>query len=139
MNKIEEDENRKEDKIEEIEIFIQHLESVLPLDFESYKSDFRIKAICERYFEKIVEAVIDLAFIYIKEKELRMPENEEQTFDILKNTGIISEELCFNLKDAKSMRNFIIHRYGKINDNLVFHAVTEQLIPDVTKFLEALK
>ncbi len=130
------DENKREDKIKEIEKFIWELESVLPIDFESYKNDFKIRDVCERRFEKIVEAIVDLAFIVIKEKELKIPEDDESSFILLKNANIISEELAKKLILAKGMRNIIAHEYGKIDDKLVFYAVTEELILDVKEFLK---
>ena len=60
------EENRVEDKILEIEKYLEELIPNLPTELEEYKKDFKIKAVCERYFEKIVEAMVDLAFIIIK-------------------------------------------------------------------------
>ena len=132
------DENRKRDKIEEIEKYMEELEPILPTSFEDYKIDLKIRAICERYFEKIVEAVVDLAFVLIKEKKLKIPKEDEQSFEILKNANIISENLAKRLRDAKGMRNIITHEYGKVDDELVFHAVTKELIWDVREFLKSL-
>lgn len=126
---------RISDKLIEIEKYLEELESILPLDFEEYKKNFKIKAVGERYFEKIVEAVIDLAFLVAGEKRLRKPEEEEGIFSVLKDNKILSEELCLKLQDAKGMRNIISHQYGKINDELVFNSLTEELIPDVNEFL----
>ena len=131
--------NRKEDKIEEIERYLGELKSIFPFDFKEYKRDFKIRAICERNFEKIVEAVVDLAFITIKERKLKIPEDDESSFNILKNEDIISEVLAKKLKEAKGMRNVIAHEYGKIDDEKVFHAVSEELIPDVQEFLNSIK
>lgn len=126
---------RISDKLIEIEKYLEELESILPLDFEEYKKNFKIKAVGERYFEKIVEAVIDLAFLVAGEKRLRKPEEEEGIFSVLKDNKILSEELCLKLQDAKGMRNIISHQYGKINDELVFNSLTEELILDVNEFL----
>ena len=126
---------RISDKLIEIEKYLEELESILPLDFKEYKKNFKIKAVGERYFEKIVEAVIDLAFLVAGEKRLRKPEEEEGIFSVLKDNKILSEELCLKLQDAKGMRNIISHQYGKINDELVFNSLTEELIPDVNEFL----
>ena len=131
--------SRGEDKINEIETYLGELESLLPLDFEEYKRDFKTKAACERYFEKIIESVIDLAFIFIKERNFKIPEEDKQAFDILKEEKIISEKLAEKLKDAKGMRNVIAHEYGKIDDELVFEAITEQLEKDVREFINSLK
>jgi len=44
--------NRINEKIIEVEQFLEELESCLPDDFIEYKQDFKIRAIGERYFEK---------------------------------------------------------------------------------------
>ena len=92
-------ENRRGDKIIEIERYLEELEKLLPENFEEYQKDFKTKAACERYFEKIVEAVLDLAFLIIKEKELKVPESDKEAFDILSNEKIISGELSEKLKN----------------------------------------
>ena len=132
-------EERINDKIIEIEKYLEQLESVLPISFEDYKNNWKIKDICERHFEKIIEAIEDLAFLVVNYKELKYPEYEKEIFDTLYQEKIISEELSKKLKDAKGMRNFIIHQYGNINDELVFEAVTEQLEKDVSEFLNAIE
>ena len=75
----------------------------------------------------------------IKEKKLKIPEDDESSFDILKDEKIISDALAKKLIDAKSMRNIIAHEYGKIDDEMVFHAVSEELIPDVLEFIKCVK
>ena len=48
---------------------------------------------------------------------------------------IISQELSERLKDAKGMRNVIIHEYGRIEDDKIFHSVTEELEKDTREFI----
>lgn len=129
--------NRIGEKIDEIEKFINQLYEFIPNDIglENYKRDLKTKAICERYSEKIIEAAEDLSFLIINYKKLRYPENEKEVFDILKQADIISEDLCKKLKDFKGMRNIIAHEYGKIDDELIFEAVTEQLEKDIKEFV----
>src|SRR3989338_1862861 len=108
------EENIKEDKIEQIESFIQELEEIIPGSYEEYMSNYISRAACERYFEKIIEAVVDLAFIVIREKELNVPKDENSSFFVLSDKKIISEDLAKELKEAKGMRNIIAHEYGKL-------------------------
>lgn len=122
--------DRISDKIEEIEKFLEELESSLPTSFEEYKQNYRIRAISERYFEKIVKAIIDLAFIIVKEKNFKQPEYEKQVFDILADNNTISQKLSKRLQDAKGMRNIIAHEYGKIDDEMVFESITQEIIRD---------
>ena len=127
------------DKIEEIEGYLQELNEIVPLNFEEYKSYFVKKAVCERYFEKIIEAVVDLAFLTIKEKEFQAPEEDKEAFDILFGENIISRELSERIKDAKGMRNVIAHEYGKVDDEMVFNAVSEELPKDASGFVRIIK
>ncbi len=128
--------NRIQEKIGEIEQFLDELESSLPEDFEEYKTDYKLRAIGERYFEKIIEAAVDLAFLVIKEKNLMRPEEDKEVFDILAKEKIISESLAEKLKEAKGMRNILAHEYGRIDNELVFHSLAEELIPDVQEFIK---
>ncbi|MEK6935270.1 MAG: DUF86 domain-containing protein [Nanoarchaeota archaeon] len=106
---------------------------------EDYQNDFKIKAIGERYFEKIIEAVEDLAFLVINHKEFKYPEYEKEVFDILYENKLIREELAKRLKAAKGMRNIIAHQYGEIDDELVFKAISQELEKDVNEFIDLIE
>jgi len=129
------DNNRFNDKIIELEEFLEELENSLPEDCDEYKTDYKLRAIGERYFEKIIKAVIDLSFMVIKLKKFKQPEQEKEVFDILVENKILPLALSKKLQDAKGMRNIIAHEYGKIDNELVFHSLAEELIPDVHEFI----
>ncbi len=130
---------RIKDKIEEIESYLAELDEIAPKIFEEYISDLKTKAACERYSEKIIEAVVDLAFLVIKDKGFKLPEEDKEAFDILAEEKLISKALAEKLKDAKGMRNIIAHKYGKIDDKIVFEAITEELERDVKEFIGEIK
>jgi uncharacterized protein YutE (UPF0331/DUF86 family) len=129
---------RIKDKIEEIESYLSELEEIMPEDFEEYKK-IEKKAACERYFEKIVESLIDLGFITIKELKLKMPEEDTGVFDELFKENIISEKLKIKLREAKGMRNIITHKYGVIDDLLVYESITSELEKDTIEFIKSIK
>ena len=131
--------NRRGDKIIEIEKYLSNLEDYLPLNYGEYMSDGKSRMACERCFEKIVEAVIDLVFIIIKEGGLRSPDSDRDALNILSENEIISSELSEKLGNAKSMRNIIIHEYGNIDDKKIFDAIQNKLSEDVKEFLEAVR
>ena len=130
---------RVKDKIEEIETYLSELTDIIPEDFKEYKKNTLKKAACERYFEKIVEAGVDLAFLFIREKKFKSPEEDKEAFDILAKEKIISEYLAERLKDAKRMRNILAHKYGKVNDKIVFTSVKEELEKDIKEFISKLQ
>lgn len=130
---------RIKDKIDEIEKYLSELYDIFIDDFEIYCKDLRTKAACERYCEKIIEALTDLAFLIIKEKKLDIPEEDTQAFLILSQNKIIDGELAEKLKEAKGMRNILAHEYGEVDDEKVFNAINEQLEEDVEEFIKRIK
>ena len=126
------------DKIEEIEELSFELWEITPNDFDEYLRDYKIKAACERYFEKIIGAVVDLAFLIIKENRFKIPEEDKQAFDILAEESVISVKLAEKFKDAKGMRNIIAHNYGELDDEIVFDSITQEIQRDVDEFINSL-
>lgn len=132
-------EKRIDEKIKQIEIYFKELKTMVPKGLEEYKKDILRKAACERYFEKIVEAIEDLNFLIINYKKFEYPEEENEIFEVLRNNKIISDTLTKNLREAKRMRNFIAHQYGKIDDEQVYRAVRDELTRDSGEFIKSIK
>ena len=126
-------------KIKDIKNYLEQLSKIKPNKFEEYEKDFKTKAACERYFEKIAEAVVDLAALVIKEKDLQMPEKDYEAFEILEKENIIDSNLTKKLKDMKGMRNIIAHQYGDVNDEFMYTAINKEIEDDVKTFLEIIK
>ena len=130
---------RIKEKIKEIEQFVSDMEFIVPSDFEEYKTDAKTKAACERFFEKIVEGIVDIAFLVIKEKGLTLPEEDKESFDILARAHLISLELANRLKQAKGMRNILAHDYGRVDDEIVFESITGEIVRDANAFLASVR
>ena len=126
---------RLDEKIELIERYLDEIESVLPVSLEEYKADFKIQAIFERYFERIIETVIDVSFYVVKLKGFRIPENEKNVFDVLNDEEIIDDVLRVRLKEAKGMRNIIAHQYGDLDIEMVYDSIVNELLVDARKFV----
>ena len=131
--------NRINEKIEDIENYLDELKEIAPKKLEGYKKDTIKKAACKRYAEKIIEALEDLAFLMINIKKLNYPEEEYEIFDILEKNEIISQNLKKRLKDAKGMRNRIAHQYGQIDDEIVYRAVKDELNEDANEFIKSVR
>lgn len=128
---------RIKDKIIQIEKFFEELKDIVPSNIDKYRPNLEKKAACERYAEKIIEAVVDLAFLVIHQKKFKLPEDDIDAFNILCENKFIDNNLAIKLQHAKGMRNIIVHEYGRINDDIVFHSITEELEKDVKEFVKA--
>jgi uncharacterized protein YutE (UPF0331/DUF86 family) len=131
--------NRIKDKIKDVENYLSELDEVKPLTLDEYTKDIKAKAACERYAEKIAEALVDLAFLAIKDKNLKSPESDAEAFTILLDNKIISSDLAGKLQDAKGMRNILAHKYGEIDDAIVFNSISEELERDARDLITAIK
>ncbi len=131
--------NRIDEKIAELEKYLEEFERFEIPELEQYRQDIQLKAACERYFEKIIETIISLTLLLIRYKNLKQPEDEEHAFFILFKNGVISEEFAKRLKDAKDMRNRIVHNYITVDDSIVLHAFSEEIVKDSEEFLEKIK
>jgi len=131
--------SRINDKIIEIEKLLSELENIMPSNIEQYLSNFEKKAACERYFERIIEASVDLAFLIIKTEKLKIPSEDTEAFFILAENKIIDKNLAEKFRQAKGMRNILAHEYGKVDDELVFEALTNEILSDVKNLLNKIK
>lgn len=132
------------DKIEELTGYLQKLLEITPANLEEYKTDWKTKAASERFCEKIAEATVDLAFLIFKEelekdKNIKIPKDDPDVFEILREKGIISERLCKRLAELKGMRNWLAHEYEEVDDEIVYNAITSELQRDVEEFIETIK
>ncbi len=132
---------RINDKIAEIEEFLDFLMERVPSSLEEYKLNLEKKAICERYAEKIIEALVDLTFLAIKHLNIEIPAEVTDTeiFDLLADKKVITKKISEKLREAKGMRNIIAHEYGVIDDEIVYEAVSSELEKDARDFIKAIK
>ncbi len=131
--------SRINDKINEINKFLDEFKKIIPNNLKEYESNIEKKAACERYFEKIVEAATDLAFLIIKDKKFKIPEDDTDAFNILLKNNIIDIGLAEKLKKAKGMKNIISHQYGNVDDEIVFESITKELERDAKEFIKNIK
>ena len=131
--------SRAEDKIVEIEKYLVELEEAASGLLEDYINSRRAQLVCERLFEIIIESIIDLVFIFINEKKFEMPEDDESSLDLIVSKNIISSLLGKKLKEARRMRNIVAHKYGSINNEIVFNAIKENLPQDARELIKCIR
>ncbi len=127
--------DRIKDKIGEVEEYLGYLIGITPESFELYKQDLKTKAACEHYLEKVAEACVDLAFLIIKLKGLKIPRDDEDAFFVLSDSKIILPVLATRLKGLKGMQNVLAHQYGRVDDVRVYFTLSEEVERDVGDYI----
>jgi len=79
-----------------------------------------------------IQSAIDIATYVIVEKGLRKPSTYRETFEILGEAQIISEDLANDLSDLAGFRNVLVHIYWELNLDVIYGILQNDLKALVT-------
>lgn len=127
------DKERILSKIDELDSYLGELEKIKLSDFEEYKNSIKDKRACERLLQISIECVVDICNLIITGLKLGLPYDEEETFEKLEQNKIIPQELKKILVGMKGFRNILVHKYGNVNNEIVFEMFSDKL-GDFDKF-----
>jgi uncharacterized protein YutE (UPF0331/DUF86 family) len=85
-----------------------------------------------------IQAAIDIATHIIAEKGLRKPTTYRETFEILEEAQILSEELANALSDLAGFRNVLVHIYWGLDLDEV-HAILQNDLKVLEEFKKVVK
>lgn len=125
-------------KIKEMDESITLIKKHLPDTFEEFSNLGLVKDGIYKRLEFCIESVLDICAVINTDLKLGVPESDENILDNLIRNNIISDELGCSLKSMKGFRNILVHRYGRINDEMVFSIVKENL-HDFYGFIEVIE
>ncbi len=131
--KIQIDEKRKQRYKEKISHSRERL-----MDLEDWLSGLEEKEILasEKAFQEAVEAIVDVFAMLLSDMKLEISDDYTNIEKIAKR-GIINqdeEKICI---EANGLRNRVIHKYNKINENKFVESAKE-LTPKLEKILDKL-
>lgn len=124
-----------ENKISEARKYLIILERYKQYSQEKIVNDIDIKGALERYLYLAAQSVIDLADAIISYKKFRKPTTLSESFFILNEEKVISKELTEKMVKMTGFRNTIAHDYGKLNYDIVYNTLHNNL-KDIEEFLE---
>lgn len=88
--------------------------------YDEFLKDAKLRKAIEWSIVSAIEGCINPGRQVIAEKDLRIPENNREVFEILSEEGLISEELLDKMKRAIGYRNMAIHRYSDLGPATTF-------------------
>lgn len=113
-------------KLDEMIKYVEELRSMLP-DQEEYQQDLIKRRACEKTIEVAIDSLIDVSAMIVSSQQFGLPENEENIFDMLIEKKVLNSKLGEKLKDIKGFRNILVHRYGKVDDEMVFNNLSSHM------------
>jgi uncharacterized protein YutE (UPF0331/DUF86 family) len=112
-------------KVDELEGYQRELLQIAPDSIDEYQKIEKKRA-CERLLQISIETVIDIFHLLVKGLRLGLPAEEDDLFEKLAGAGIISQGMKEKTKRMKGFRNILMHRYGDIDDRIVYEMATER-------------
>jgi len=129
------DKERILSKIDELDTYLDELIEIVPDTYEEYEMSIEKKRSCERLLHISIESVIDICMLLVKDLKLGMPVEEEDVFDKLEKKKIFSKKLIKKLREMKGLRNILVHRYGSVDDEIVYDSLSREL-DDFHEFID---
>lgn len=108
------------------------------INWDVFSTDKVIRRYVERTLHMAVEACLDITNHIISYEGYREPRDNKDSFEILKEQGMISEELSVQLKKIAQFRNVIVHDYLRIQPEIVY-AILKKNVPDIIRFAKSIK
>ena len=85
-----------------------------------------------------IQAAIDISSHLISKNQLKRPTTYRETFELLGQAGIISEELAGELSDLAGLRNVLVHIYGELNLDEI-HSILQNDLKILRSFRDEIK
>ncbi len=105
----------------------------LPNNVNEFKALGLVKDGIYKKIEASIQEVISICSIINSDLKLGIPSNRDDIIISLIENYILSRKMGEKVKEMKGFRNFLIHRYGKINDEVAFKDIKNGL-PDFELF-----
>ena len=121
------------EKLESLRRCVQRVSEKCPPDVQTLVCDFDLQDILTLNLWRAVQLCVDIGTHLIANLEAPPPDTMGQTFDVLRDAGIIEKALAIRLKKAVGFRNVVIHNYESI-DWAIVHAIARNHLEDFTDF-----
>lgn len=122
-----------QNKLARVEAYITRLQEIIPDGFEDFEKDWKTQMIAERGLQILIEIIIDVANRLIAIKNWGPTTSSADSIRLLVLKKVISSEEPY-LRMIK-FRNFIVHDYDKVDNEVVYSILTQNL-DDIRRFRE---
>lgn len=129
--------NLVKEKIELIKEYFQEMEDIIKLSDKEILKDVLKHRALERNFQLIVDEIIDINLHFIRELDLKSPDDFQNTFMTLAENSIFPQEFAEKIAPVVGLRNIIVHRYEKL-DRKTFVRQVKKEYKDFVEYLNVI-
>lgn len=114
-------------KVAALEQYVAELDEFRHLTIDTYVAERKTQRIVERTLHLAIETCLDLAEHVIADRRLRVPASHAETFEILRDAGLIPTPLAASLVQMAKFRNILVHDYARIDAGRVVRILRDDL------------
>lgn len=115
-------------KLQKLDEYVKYLRETQKVNKNKFIEDYHFFGLAERYLQLSIEVLLDVGKILVIIKGLKRPEENQEIFSMLYDEKIISEKLAQNLMGIANFRNILVHDYEKIDREIVYSKLQNNII-----------
>jgi len=115
-------------KLKIVEENILLVKENLPEKIEDFINLGLIKDGIYKRIEASIQEILSICSIINTDLKLGVPPNRDEILKTLIDNNIISEKMGQIVKELKGFRNFLVYRYGKLQDEIAFENIKKGLL-----------
>jgi len=124
-------------KLSKLEEYYKQIEEFKGITLNEYSNDWKIQRIVERTLQIMIETCVDIANHIIADNRLRIPESYADTFKVLHENTIVSDDLFNTMNKMVKFRNVVVHQYSNVNAEIVI-VILKKHREDFMKYRDAI-
>ena len=114
-------------KFDQIRENVRIIEDNLTKSFVEFEKLGIVKDGTYKRYEYSIELIIDIISLINAELKLGIPNGTSDIIDQLCKNEILDEGVTDIIRGMKGFRNILVHRYGKLDDELAYRIFAENL------------
>lgn len=115
------------EKLKSVEISIQKIKENRPENFQDFEKSGIVKDGIYKNLEEAIQNILDVCALLVRENNLGIPSDEKSITDLLHKNSLINKKTKSLIDSFRGLRNRLVHRYGTIDDKIIFENISENL------------
>ena len=117
----------KERKISRLQRNLSYLKTITSISLDEFLGNLEKQLACRYTIQECVRICIDIAFHLCIVNKFGEPTNYKDSFKILSQNQILSDQLSIKMQNWVGVRNLVSHIYEDVDDSRIYSFIIEDL------------
>ena len=114
-------------KLTSLKRCVDRIRDKIPEESKELQYNYDLQDIISVNLQLAVQLCVDIGARIIARLDLNPPLTMAETFEFLKEAGVLSPHTCMRMKKSVGFRNIAVHEYYAINWDIVYSISTHDL------------